>query len=269
MRLAFLALLLTAIGCSQAALGGAGSRSSSGQAAASASGSSAGTSSDSSGASDSGPGTVLDASVDSNGDSGVSLNSDSSAASRPSPAQIERALAIAGEYKSYGRVDDELRWAPFLCRQPLPGIARQSMSNDPTTHGQKLYSVFVRDYAGYPEPSNPGQVVVKESFHADVVTDPDASFAPAASGAPTDGGDHFYPFAMSNGKLYRAGLPAGLFIMYRDAPGVPDTDDGWTYATVSPASEVTASGRIDSCIGCHLLAPHGRLFGVPKFHVGP
>jgi hypothetical protein len=72
--------------------------------------------------------------------------------------------------------------------------------------------------------------------------------------------------ATSNGKLYRAGLPAGLFIMYRDVPGTPDTDDGWTYATVSPAFEVTASGRIDSCMACHLLAPHGRLFGVPKFH---
>ena len=30
-------------------------------------------------------------------------------------------LAIAGEYLTWGRVDDELRWAPFLCRQPLPG----------------------------------------------------------------------------------------------------------------------------------------------------
>src|SRR5258708_3861663 len=248
MRLAFLALLLTAIGCSQAAVGGAGSRSSSGQAAASASGSSAGTSSDSSGASDSGPGTVLEASVDSNGGSGVSLNSDSSAASRPSPAQIERALAIAGEYKSYGRVDDELRWAPFLCRQPLPGIARQSMSNDPTTHGQKLYSVFVRDYAGYPEPSNPGQVVVKESFHADVVTDPDASFAPAASGAPTDGGDHFYPFAMSNGKLYRAGLPAGLFIMYPPAPRGPRPPRRWPHPPLSPPPAPTASWRISLCL---------------------
>src|SRR5688572_20399864 len=31
-------------------------------------------------------------------------------------------MAIARDYLSWGRVDDELRWAPFLCRQPLPGI---------------------------------------------------------------------------------------------------------------------------------------------------
>jgi hypothetical protein len=230
-RAAFLVLSFAASGCSQAALGGPSNGPRSGPAAGSA-----------------------------------GSSSDSSADSAASAAQIARALAIASEYIGYGRVDDELRWAPGLCRLPLPGIARQSTSNDPTTHGQKLYSVFVKDYAGYPEPSNPGQVVVKESFHADLVTDPDASFAPAASIAPTDAGDHFYPFATSNGKLYRAGLPAGLFIMYRDAPGTPDTDDGWTYATVSPASEVTASGRIDSCVACHVVAPHGRLFGVPKFH---
>src|SRR6187455_1828837 len=42
----------------------------------------------------------------------------------------EQTLAIAAEYLSWGRVDDELRWAPFLCRQPLPGIAWQSASND-------------------------------------------------------------------------------------------------------------------------------------------
>ena len=257
MRTAFLALLLAASGCSQAALGGARSGPGSGLAAAS-SGSSAGMSSASSVGSDSSAGAPADGGVD-----GVV---DGSPDSMPSAAQIERALAIASEYKSYGRVDDELRWAPSLCRQPLPGVARQSTSSDPTTHGQKLYSVFVKDYAGYPEPSNPGQIVVKESFHADLVTDPDASFAPGATSAPIDASDHFYPFATSNGKLYRAGAPAGLFIMYRDAPGAPDTDDGWTYATVSPTDEVTAAGRIDSCMGCHLLAPHGRLFGVPKFH---
>jgi hypothetical protein len=178
-------------------------------------------------------------------------------------AQVDRALAIAREYKSYGRVDDELRWAPFLCRQPLPGIARQSASRDAPTHGQKLYSVFVKDHAAYPTMSPSDQVVVKESFVAEPVTDPSAMFSPSAPpGEITD--DHFYPYAQKDGVVYHAGAFAGLFVMYRaDGADPSETDDGWIYATVSPDETVTASGRVASCMGCHENAPHGRLFGVP------
>ena len=176
-----------------------------------------------------------------------------------------RALAIADEYKSYGRVDDEMRWAPFLCRQPLPGVAQKSASNDAGTHGQKLYSVFAKDHKGYPDASGVGQVVVKESFKADLVTDPQASFDPGLFSETPQSEDHFYPFASKDGKLYRAGDPTGLFIMYRvDAGSSIPNDEGWVYATVSPDRVVTGSGRIGSCMTCHEEASHGRLFGVPK-----
>src|SRR5690349_3419922 len=56
------------------------------------------------------------------------------------PAFAQRALEIAGEYVPWGRVDDELRWAPFLCRQPMPASAHVSDSSNAATHGQKLYS---------------------------------------------------------------------------------------------------------------------------------
>src|SRR4051794_13219857 len=79
-------------------------------------------------------------------------------------ADDKRALSIAAEYQSWGRVDDELRWAPFLCRQPMPGTAWVSASTDGATHGQKLYSVFAKDHAAYPASSPVGQAVVKESF---------------------------------------------------------------------------------------------------------
>src|SRR3712207_6639323 len=77
------------------------------------------------------------------------------------PAYAERARAIAAAYVEWGRVDDELRWAPFLCRIPLPGVARASESNDPTTHGQKLYSVFVKNRDAYPSGPHTDQIVVK------------------------------------------------------------------------------------------------------------
>lgn len=183
--------------------------------------------------------------------------------SAPATVDDPRALAIAHEYKSYGRVDDELRWAPFLCRQPLPGIARESTSKDAATHGQKLYSVFVKDHAGYPMSSQAGQVVVKESFTAQLVTDPTVVYEPQC-GTDCVGADHFYPYAKKDGHVYRAGDVAGLFIMYRVDPATTaGSDDGWVYATVDAAQKVTASGRIESCASCHQQAPYGRLFGVP------
>src|SRR5262249_38137306 len=74
----------------------------------------------------------------------------------------------AGEYLAYGRVDDEMRWAPFLCRMPQPATAHVSASKDGDTHGRKLYSLFARDRAAYlrlPDRkiAPAGQVRVKQS----------------------------------------------------------------------------------------------------------
>ena len=63
-------------------------------------------------------------------------------------ADEQRALAINDEYKTYGRVDDELRWAPFLCRMPLPGIPRQSASRDAATHGRCRAREVLREQEG-------------------------------------------------------------------------------------------------------------------------
>jgi hypothetical protein len=183
----------------------------------------------------------------------------------------DEALKIAGNYKSWGRVDDELRWAPFLCRIPLPGSPHVSHSNDPATHGQKLYSVFAKNNANYPNGPHTDQVVVKESWVPEVVTTPDASYNPN-SYYQTDGGnratidaDHFYGYAKGEGGVvYRAGTPAGLFIMFKLAETTPDTDQGWVYATVTTGGEVTSAGRVATCMGCHESADHERLFGVPE-----
>jgi hypothetical protein len=177
----------------------------------------------------------------------------------------EQALAIAAAYTAWGRVDDELRWAPFLCRQPYPGITRVSQSNDEATHGRKLYSVFAKNHDAYPDGPHEGQVVVKQSWIPELVTDTDAGLRPIHY--TTDAGidaDHFYPYAQADGGVYRAGAPAGLFIMFRLDPATPDTDEGWVYATVSAAGQVTAAGRVASCMGCHeTSATHERLYGVP------
>jgi len=170
-------------------------------------------------------------------------------------------LAIADDYLAWGRVDDELRWAPFLCRQPLPGITRPSESTDQATHGGKLYSVFAKLHTAYPNGPHTGQAVVKQSWKTEPVT---TSFDPGSYRPENDAGDRFYPYAKKDGVVYRATEPAGLFIMFKVDPATPNTDEGWVYATVSPAGQLTSSGRVAACMGCHeTSATHERLFGVP------
>jgi hypothetical protein len=182
------------------------------------------------------------------------------------PAFAETARQIADSYLGWGRVDDELRWAPGLCRIPLPGVARPSQSADSSTHGQKLYSVFAKNRMAYPAGPQTGQVVVKQSWRAEPVAD-GGSYAPTSyrpDGGTSPAADHFYPYAQgSDGGVFRAGDFAGLYIMWRTDPADPDTDEGWVYATILPSGEVTAAGRVPSCMGCHEVATHERLFGVP------
>jgi len=180
------------------------------------------------------------------------------------PALAAQARAFAAEYPAWGRVDDELRWAPGLCRIPLPGIPRMSASDDDATHGRKLYSVFAKNHDAYPKGPHTGQVVVKESWVPEAA-DPSIMFQPEKFRAYPDGGDHFYPYARNDaGMVYRAARPAGLYIMFKLEAGTPNTDGGWAYATITAEGQLTAAGRIQSCIGCHQEAEYDRLFGVPK-----
>jgi hypothetical protein len=180
------------------------------------------------------------------------------------PALAAQARAIAGEYQSWGRIDDELRWAPWLCRIPLPGLARMSTSSDSATHGQKLYSVFVKKRDAYPMGPHTDQVVVKESWTSERVTDPSVMYDPERSRYSPDAGDHFYPYAMKDGMIYRAAARAGLYIMFKLDGATPNSDGGWVYATITADGQLTAAGKIQSCVACHQEAEHDRLFGVPK-----
>ncbi len=200
----------------------------------------------------------------------------------------QRLLEIASEYRRYGRVDDEARWAPELCRMPFPSIARFSAADGREGHGQKLYFLFARDRAGYvslhrpKDPIAPAfqvgakgepQVVVKEAwlpeehhgkkppeFPRDVVHDGLVESAAL--------GGSYYPYAGKDGKIFRAAKKAGLFVMFqadhKPAAGeARETDDGWLYGTLTADGKtVTAAGKIQSCMECHQQAPHGRLFGL-------
>jgi hypothetical protein len=204
--------------------------------------------------------------------------------SQPARVEPERLmLDIAQVYSRWGPVDAEGRWAPYLCRAPIPGWHRFSESDDPSTHGQKIYALYAENrdaYVGLNDalPKNgPGglfdsggvektssqindecdQIVVKESFTP-------VEMRPDEAPRMTD----LVP-AQRDGKAYRAGEKRELFVMAHlvDASRAPEgsVDQGWIYGTISPdGKSVTSVGRVASCMKCHVDAPYGRLFGLTK-----
>jgi hypothetical protein len=135
-----------------------------------------------------------------------------------------------------------------------------------TPHGRKLYYLFAKNDEDYLKIQYPigmagdindtfpqnvqqptGQIIVKEAFHPSEPMDVE----PAAPNSHFEDSDGFV----------RPGQPAELFIMLKTPPETPGTDKGWVYATISPSEVITSVGTIESCIDCHVKAPHDRLFG--------
>ena len=181
-----------------------------------------------------------------------------SAQAENNPAFHPRLRELANTYQSFARVDDELHWAPTLCRQPQPSMPRRSQSPLEDTHGRKLYFVFAQDRAAYlsrsgKSPAFEGQAVIKEAWTAAEVR-PDTPYDKAQSPVM---------YIPEGDKLFHAQDRAGLFIMFRLATDTPGTDAGWVYGTVDPVSgTVTSSGTVQSCMSCHRQAKYERLFGI-------
>jgi hypothetical protein len=221
-----------------------------------------------------------------------SNNSSLSANDSSQSLYAAKLLAIAAEYQTWGRVDDEMRWAPELCRMPQVAQARFSKSGDSNGHGQKLYSLFALDRKPYlslwtdptqvslmtrESKSNASklgiqQALVKESWKPELADNvqpdqhgklPQIEESKSVGNVSPREGDHFSPYAERDGKIYRAAEKAGLFIMMQLGSKTPDSDDGWIYGTVTAdGKKVTAVGLVKSCIECHQNAPHGRIFGI-------
>lgn len=175
---------------------------------------------------------------------------------------------IAAHYSDWGRIDDQMRWAPTLCAMPQPARARISASGDASTHGRKLYTLYAKDPVAYgapksfsPGPEHPGlvgltQVVVKEAFR------------PVEAAEERVGGG-LLP-AEYEGKRYVPGEPMGLYVVFKPTKPVAETDAGWVYGTIAAdGTTVTSAGRVASCMGCHVDAKHERLFGADPIKVPP
>ncbi len=182
--------------------------------------------------------------------------------------------AIAAGYTTWGKVDDQMRWAPTLCAMPTPARARISASGDESTHGRKLYTLYAKDPEAYgahrsymPAPEVEGladiaQVVVKEAFRP--VEDPSSSRGIGLGG-------ELLP-AEHEGKRYVPGEPLGIYVVFqpKQAATAIDTDAGWVYGTVAAdLKTVTSAGKVASCMGCHQKVAQGRLFGLAERQVMP
>lgn len=175
---------------------------------------------------------------------------------------------ISAHYTDWGRVDDQMRWAPTLCAMPQPARARISASADTSTHGRKLYTLYAKDPVAYgaprsftPAPEHPGladvtQVLVKEAFRP-VET--------ATNHGMGLGGD-LLP-AEHDGKRWSPGERLGLYVVFKPGKPLADTDAGWVYGTISNDGKITSAGKVASCMGCHVEAKHERLFGTDPIKV--
>ena len=184
-----------------------------------------------------------------------------------SDADQQQLLGLLKDYpKAFGCVDDELRWAPTLCRRP-PNRAKVRMSAAPgeKAHARKLYWLFAQDrvaYAGIKTKQDQpvGQVLVKQAWVPQEGAATDDTPGPYG----TEADRSVVRSVEQDGAQWHVGAKHALFVMWKRGKDVAGTDEGWTYATVTPdGSRVTASGRIQSCMQCHRDATHDRLFGLP------
>ena len=152
--------------------------------------------------------------------------------------QFHKALLdIAAKYKSYGKVDDMAKWAPWLCAPPPAPVAKVSQSKDTDTHGRKLYFLYALNRNEYVAKKTPqvGQTIVKESW------------IPENSNPP------------------KPDKQSALFIMTKLDSALKNTDNGWVYGTVTPDGKtVTSAGRVESCMKCHIESKNDRLFGLKE-----
>ena len=201
---------------------------------------------------------------------------------QPNPEIAQILLGVAKDYRSFGLVDDVLRWAPTLCAQPRPARIRISESGDLLSHGRKLYSLFARyplEYAARGKtapvtPSRFGQAIVKESWEP--VEMLPGEELPDVWGRSILKGDVIDPYASERGlhgqlrrtveqggKHYRMGRKSALFVMAKVSSNMAGTDQGWIYGTLDPSgTTVTSGGRIEMCMACHVRAASDRLFGL-------
>ena len=178
------------------------------------------------------------------------------------PEFHEALIAATEDYLRFGMVNSVALPAPVDCGPPDSDAPKPLMSESEheASHGQKLYFLFAKEIGHYvnPEgkPSPVGQVVVKESW----TTSP--SKPSARNMVNHASGNRINPRTKVGDQMLQIGQRQNFFVMTKLAKDTPKTDQGWVYGVVDADSrEVVASGKVASCMSCHVEAPNDRLFG--------
>ena len=189
----------------------------------------------------------------------------------------ERFREIAQEYRQYRQFKDiktvvtdssKYKWTIALCirlKDNDPGFHAKEDSTffskaDQTLslHGNKLYRLFIKDYASYiqncPEGQPLGQVIVKETWNVKEISFDSLNTAIQQIRSQNDG------------KWYTPTTASELFIMYKENPKAGN-DKGWNYGTYSLENPnenplLLNDAKLSSCIGCHQKTKYDRIFGV-------
>ncbi|MBC8072928.1 MAG: hypothetical protein IAG13_31690 [Deltaproteobacteria bacterium] len=177
---------------------------------------------------------------------------------------------IAGSYRSWGMVDNQMHWAPGLCAMPAEGVAHVSTAAPPAAHAQKVFMLYASDAEAYwraagittklPASLGPAQRLTSRDDVVQVLVK-DSFVAEHAQGSRGLVGGRVQP-ARRGDEVFVPGDPIGLFVMAQLRHAPKASDEGWIYGTVTPSGEVTAAGTIAVCVDCH-DDEADRVFGMP------
>ena len=189
----------------------------------------------------------------------------------------ERFLEIAKEYRQYRQFKDiktavtdssKYKWTIALCIRLQNQDGGFHTKEDSTffskadqtisLHGNKLYRLFIKDYASYiqnrPAGQPLGQVIVKETWNVKEISFDSLNTTVQQIRSQNDG------------KWYTPTTASELFIMYKEK-AKPGNDKGWNYGTYSLENPnekplLLNDAKLSSCIGCHQKTKYDRIFGV-------
>jgi hypothetical protein len=170
-------------------------------------------------------------------------------------------LLYAGSAAAYDLMSD---WG--LGMLPIRDFSHLRWDQDLKKHSRAYEAEIERERSmTYQNPI--GQFVVKEAFNPVEVTDAELvkelKQRMREAQARRSLTEEFVQYREhQDGRVFRTGDPAGLFIMLKLDPKTPNTDEGWVYAVTTPDnSEVIRAGVIESCMECHKTTTRDRLYG--------
>jgi len=178
------------------------------------------------------------------------------------PQFHEALLSAIEEYLHFGMVNSIVipKSADSLDMEDEAPQPFMSESGHEPSHGNKLYFLFAKEIGHYTHPQNQpapaGQAIVMESWTSKPSNPAARNLISHASG------NRVNPRSTIGNKTLEIGKRHKFFVMTKLAKDAPKTDQGWVYGVIDADSrEVVASGKVASCMSCHVEADNDRLFG--------